>query len=166
MFDDVASNIQESLALGSYDPDASAPGAPPNNETFTWTCANSEQPCPADLLGVVNQGGKMLSVKAELLLVDGRYKFTVLYANNGRHANASTEVKIVADPVPTVTVGTPDPPTVASTAALRLQGTVARTSGAGAITISWTCDPATVDFTKADDFLTPTNSPSLVIKPG
>jgi hypothetical protein len=142
---------------GSTDPDLGKPGAPGNNQTFTWQCktlsldvdtgVETESSCEAELDELFGSNGKFIRGVGEKIRVGPRYKFTLTYQNAGLTNSFSTIVTAVVDPVPVVVVKTPHPATVSSTAPLRLVGSVsrARGSGDGKIRVSWSSSPP-LDF--------------------
>ena len=158
----------------STDPDLGKPGAPGNNQTFTWICkeltvddqgVESESACDDQLDKLFESKGKFVRGVGEKIRIGPRYKFTLTYQNAGLTDSFSTIVTAVNDPVPVVNVATPDPPTVSSTAPLRLRGSVKRATGAGEgkIRVSWSSSPP-LDFTDESLFATPVDSPQLTIK--
>jgi hypothetical protein len=159
---------------GSTDPDLGKPGAPGNNQTFTWQCktlsldvdtgVETESSCEAELDELFGSNGKFIRGVGEKIRVGPRYKFTLTYQNAGLTNSFSTIVTAVVDPVPVVVVKTPHPATVSSTAPLRLVGSVsrARGSGDGKIRVSWSSSPP-LDFSDRKLFATPTNSPRMTI---
>ena len=159
---------------GSTDPDLGKPGAPGNNQTFTWQCktlsldvdtgVETESSCEDELDELFGSNGKFIRGVGEKIRVGPRYKFTLTYQNAGLTNSFSTIVTAVVDPVPVVVVKTPHPATVSSTAPLRLVGSVsrARGSGDGKIRVSWSSSPP-LDFSDRRLFATPTNSPRMTI---
>ena len=159
---------------GSTDPDLGKPGAPGNNQTFTWYCktlsldaetgVETESSCEDELDELFQSNGKFIRGVGEKIRVGPRYKFTLTYQNAGLTNSFSTIVTAVVDPVPVVVVKTPHPAIVSSTAPLRLVGSVsrARGSGDGKIRVSWSSSPP-LDFSDRRLFATPTNSPRMTI---
>ena len=159
---------------GSTDPDLGKPGAPGNNQTFTWQCktlsldadtgVETESSCEDELDELFQSNGKFIRGVGEKIRVGPRYKFTLTYQNAGLTNSFSTIVTAVVDPVPVVVVKTPHPAIVSSTAPLRLVGSVsrARGSGDGKIRVSWSSTPP-LDFSDRRLFATPTNSPRMTI---
>ena len=159
---------------GSTDPDLGKPGAPGNNQTFTWQCktlsldaetgVETESSCEDELDELFQSNGKFIRGVGEKIRVGPRYKFTLTYQNAGLTNSFSTIVTAVVDPVPVVVVKTPHPAIVSSTAPLRLVGSVsrARGSGDGKIRVSWSSSPP-LDFSDRRLFATPTNSPRMTI---
>ena len=175
-------HVFELDARPSFDPDAAAPNAAADNSTYAWSCVLltrvsssevREDPCGSAFDAKMASTEPYLADIGPLLATNlgGRFRFTVTYGNRGKTANATSDVSMVTDPVPTVTLATPNPATVPSTTPLRLVGNVTGhvdfvgTAEEGDIAYRWISEPP-IDFADARNFLTPTNGPSLVIAGG